>query len=153
MTTASQARQSVRLRMEAGNIVYDGAAVPLRWQNEAGEPLPDEPAPFVFTEFLVENARIAGFGSGRGGNLHRNTCRVEGYVFVPKGWGLDAAESIAEQVAALFRSHRDDTISCFTARVAPGGDGADIAPKGLPSASSNYFWCGFDVEMHFDQTG
>ncbi len=152
MTTATQARQAVRLRMEAGGITYNGVAVPLRWQNEAGDPLPDDPAPFVYTEFLVEQARVAAFGGGRGANLHRNTCRVEGYVFVPKGWGLDAAESIAEQAAALFRSHRDATISCFTARVVPGGDGADLKPSGLPSPVSNYFWCGFDVALHFDQT-
>lgn len=152
MTTATQARQAVRSRMEAGNITYGGTAVPLRWPNEAGDPLPDDPAPFIYTEFMVEDARIAGYGSGRGGNLHRNTCRIEGYAFVPKGWGLDAAEDIAEQVAALFRSHRDATISCFTARVTAGGDGADIAPAGLPSPVSAYFWAGFDVALHFDQT-
>lgn len=153
MTTASQARAAVRARMEAGGITYNGAAVPMRWPNEAGDPLPDEPAPFVYTEFMVERAEVAGFGGGRAANLHRNTCRIEGYVFVPKGWGLDASEDIAEQIATLFRSHRDATISCFSARVSPGGDGADLKPVGLPSPVSNYFWCGFDVALHFDQTG
>ncbi len=153
MTTATQARQAVRSRMEAGSIAYGGAAVPLRWQNEDGGPLPDEPAPFVYTEFLNEGASLAGFGGGRGSNLYRNRAVVEAYVFVPKGWGLDAAENIAEQIAVVLRSHRDAHISCFEATVIPGGDGAMLTPPGLSSEVGNYHYAATEVRLHFDQVG
>lgn len=139
--------------MEAGNIAYGGTTVPLRWQNENGDPLPDEPAPFVYTEFLNEGADIAGFGGGRGSNLYRNRAMVEAYVFVPKGEGLDAAENIAEQIAVLLRSYRDAHISCFSATVIPGGDGAMLTPPGLTSDVGNYFWAACEVRLHFDQIG
>lgn len=148
MTTVSQARAAVRSRIEA-NIT----SVPLRWQNEDGGPLPDEPAPFVYAEFNTERGSIAGFGGGRGNNLYRNPARIEAYVFVPKGEGLDRAESIAEQIATLFRSYRDQHISCFDASVYPGGDGAELTPPGLSSEVGNYFWAACEVSLHFDQIG
>lgn len=153
MTTITQARQAVRSRMETGGVVHAGAPVPLRWQNEDGGPLPDTPSPFVFTEFQTERGRLAGFGAGRGDGLYRNPARIESYVFVPKGWGLDAAEAIAEQIATLFRSYRDDHISCFDASVYPGGDGAALTPPGLSSPAGNYFWAACEVSLHFDQIG
>jgi hypothetical protein len=154
MTTVSQARAVVRTRMETGSIVdHSGAPVPMRWQNEDAGPLPDEPAPFIYTEFLVERGSIAGFGSGRGGNTYRNPARIEAYVFVPRGQGLDRAETIAEQIAALFRSYRDEHISCFDATVYPGGDGAMLTPPGLTSDVGNYFWASVEVSLHFDQVG
>lgn len=148
MTTVSEARGAVRARIEA-NIT----SVPLRWQNEDGGPLPDEPAPFVYAEFNTERGSLAGFGGGRGNNLYRNPARVEAYVFVPKGVGLDRAEEIAEQIAALFRSYRDQHISCFDATVYPGGDGAALTPAGLSSEVGNYFWASVEVSLHFDQVG
>jgi len=153
MTTATEARHAVRSRMEAGNIAFDGNAVPLRWQNEDGGPLPDGPTPFVYTEFLNEGASIAGYGGGRGLNIYRNMAVVESFVFVPKGWGLDAAENIAEQIAALLRSHRDAHISCFEATVIPGGDGAKLTPPGLSSDVGNYFYAATEIRLHFDQVG
>jgi hypothetical protein len=149
----SQARAAVRSRMEAGGIVLEGQPVALRWQNETGAPLPDAPAPFVYTEILNDGATLAGFGGGRGSNLYRNRAFVEAYVFVPVGWGLDAAEAIAEQIAVLFRSYRDTEISCFEATVIPGGDGSTLKPPGLASEVGQYFWCGCEIRLHFDQVG
>lgn len=153
MTTITQARQAIRSRIEAGNLTFQGEPVPLRWQNEDGEPLPDDPAPFVYVEFLNEGSSIVAYGAGRGGNTHRNRARVEAYVFVPKGWGLDAAEHIAEQIATLLRSHRDQHVSCFDATVIPGGDGAMLTPPGLASEVGNYNYAACDVSLHFDQIG
>lgn len=153
MTTITQARQAIRARIEGGNIALNGEPVPLRWQNEDGGPLPDEPAPFVYAEFLNEGSSIVAYGAGRGGNTHRNRARVEAYVFVPKGWGLDAAENIAEQIAALLRSHRDEHVSCFDATVIPGGDGAQLTPPGLQSEVGNYAYAACEVSLTFDQIG
>ncbi|MPZ41308.1 MAG: hypothetical protein GEU95_25330 [Rhizobiales bacterium] len=154
MTTAHEARTVVRIRLE-GNAPLDaqGQPVPLRWQNEDGEPLPDDPAPFVYTEVLTGRAALAGFGGGRGNNLYRNPLLVDVYVFVPKGEGLDQAEQIAEQIAVLFRSYRDDVVSLFDATVYPGGDGADLKPPGLTSEVGNYAYCAVEVTGHFDQIG
>jgi len=158
MATASEARAAFRTRLAAGGITYGGQPVPLRWQNEAADSLgnrrlPDTPAPFVYSEFLNEGSTIVAYGGGRGGNVHRNHARVESYVFVPKGTGLDGAEAIAEQIAALFRSYRDQHISCFEATVMPGGDGAMLKPAGLASEVGNYFWAACEVRLHFDQIG
>lgn len=148
MTTVSEARASVRARLVGG-----GLGVPLRWPNEDGGPLPDDPAAFVYTEFNTERAALAGFGGGSGANLYRNAARVEAYVFVPKGVGLEQAEQIAEQIAALFRSYRDQHISCFDATVYPGGDGAMLTPPGLNTVVGSYFWSAVEVSLHFDQIG
>jgi hypothetical protein len=151
-TTASQARLVMRARIEAAAITLRSVPVPLRWQNEA-TPLPDTPSPFVYSEFLTGRGRIAGFGGGRGCNLYRNPATFTAYVFVPKDSGLDDAEAIAEQVAALFRSYRDDSISCFDATVHPGGDGAELKPPGLASVVGNYFYAVAEISLHFDQIG
>lgn len=159
MTTAKTARQVMRSRLEAGNVIDGNSqAVPFRWQNESADSLgnielPDTPSPFVYIEFNVDRGDIASFGGGRGQNRYRNPARLEAFVFVPKGEGLDEAESIAEQIAALFRSYRDNDISCFDASVYPGGDGEELKPKGLASEVGNYFWAGVEVSLFFDQIG
>lgn len=159
MATASQARAAIRLRLEQGAIVDSAsAAVALRWQNEEADStgqveLPDVPAPFVYTEILIGRGSLAGYGSGRGGNLYRNPIEVNAFVFVPRGVGLDAAEAIAEQIAVLLRSHRDSTVSLFDATVQPGGDGADLKPPGLSSEVGNYFVVVVDATGFFDQIG
>ena len=55
--------------------------------------------------------------------------------------GLAAAAAHAESMAALFRSYRDTDISCFAARVEPGGqdesDGNVIEGKALPAITHN----------------
>jgi hypothetical protein len=159
MTTARQARTALRARLEAGSVV-DGSSNPLpfRWQNEAMDSqgnteLPDTPAPFAYVEFITDRASLVSFGGGRGNNLHRNPAMLVAYVFVPKDEGLDEAESIAEQIAALFRSHRDSDVSCFEASVMPGGDGAMLKPPGLTSDVGNYFYAVTEVSLHFDQIG
>ncbi len=159
MTTATQARTVMRTRLEAGNVTNsDSRAVPFRWQNEAADSqgeveLPDTPSPFVYVEFNADRGTLASFGGGRGANRYRNPARLEAYVFVPKGEGLDEAEAIAEQIAVLFRSYRDADISCFDASVYPGGDGEELKPKGISSEVGNYFWACCEVSLFFDQIG
>jgi hypothetical protein len=159
MTTATTARQTVRARMEGGAIVdANDNPVPLRWQNEDADSagntmLPDTPAPFVYTEFLTGPAQLIGFGGGRNANLYRSPVELNCYAFVPKGDGLDQAELIAEQIAALFRSYRDTNISCFDATVAQGGDGSDLKPPGLESEVVNYFYAVCEIRLHYDQIG
>lgn len=156
MTTVAQAYAAVRSRLEA-NVPTDSGSqpVPLRWQNEAAA-LPATPAPFVYVEFDNDGSPTRGpaaYGAGRGNNLYRNEATIAAYVFVPRGEGIEEAQSIAEQIAALFRSHRDNDISCFRATVYPGGNGADIRPPGLDSEVGNYFYAIAEVDLHFDQLG
>jgi hypothetical protein len=145
--------------IEAASVVDSSSEpVPFRWQNEFADSLgnaelPSEPSPFVYCEFITEKAYLAGFGGGRSQNLYRNPARLDAYVFVPRGEGMDEAESIAEQIAALFRSYRDANISCFDATVYPGGDGASIQPAGMNSPVGNYFYAVTEISLHFDQIG
>lgn len=148
MTTVSEARGVVRARIEAAGL---GAI--LRWPNEDGEPLPDVPEPIIYTEFNTDRSNLTGIGGGRGNNLYRSRARIESYVLVPKGEGLDRAEALGEQVAALFRSYRDEHISCFDATVYPGGDGAEMTPAGGRSPAGNYFWASVEVSLFFDRIG
>lgn len=158
-TTSSQARLAMRTRIEAASIIdSESLPVPFRWQNEAADSqgnaaLPDTPSPFVYCEFITEPGRLAAFGGGQGQNLYRNPARLDAYVFIPRGEGMDEAESIAEQIAVLFRSYRDANISCFDATVYPGGDGSSITPTGLSSPVGNYFFAVTEVSLYFDQTG
>ncbi|MCS3690947.1 hypothetical protein [Bradyrhizobium elkanii] len=157
--TTSQARQAARTRIEGASILdRKSSPVSFRWQNEAQDSLgsislPDTPSPFVYCEFLIEGARVAGYGGGRGANLYRNSARLVAYVLVPKNEGLDEAESIAEQVAALFRSYQDGTITCFDATVYPGGDGVTLHPAGLSSPVGSYFFATTEVSLIFDLIG
>lgn len=157
MSTAKDVRQALRTRLEAG-----GLSIPLRWPNEARDSdgdveLPDTPAPFAYIEFMNDGPEFgrgpSAFGNGRGQNLYRSNARLEAYVFVPKGEGLDEAETLAEQIAALLRSYRSTVVSCFDATVYAGGDGADLKPPGLTSEVGNYFWARCEVALHFDQIG
>lgn len=150
MTTASAAYAVIRSRFEANK---PAGLTALRWQNEDGEALPNQPAAFAYTEFLTDQASIASYGGGRGNNRYRNPARIVVYVFVLRGEGLAVATDLAEQVAAIFRSYRDDDISCFEASVLPGGDGADLKPPGLSSEVDNYFWAGVEIVLFFDQIG
>lgn len=154
MTTASQAFAIIKARL-TNNIPTDAASRPvgLRWQNENDEPLPDKPAPFIYTEFLTDPSQLASFGGGRGANRYRNPAVADFYVFVPNGWGLVEAADIAEQVATLFRSYRDNDISCFDATVYPGGSGSSLAPPGVGSEVGNYFFTSVQVALFFDLIG
>lgn len=154
MTTATGAYNVIRARLEA-NVPNDSQSNPvtLRWQNEDGAALPDTPAPFIYTEFLADPASLVSFGGGRGANRYRNTAQIVCYVFVPRGWGLTEATTIAEAVATLFRSYRDTDISCFEASVLPGGDGASIKPPGMDSEVDNYFYAVMAAELFYDLIG
>ena len=87
---------------------------------------------------------MASFGAGRGANRWRNSGRLLAHVMVPIGHGLDQAAAWAEQIAAVFRSHRDGTVSCFAAWVDLGG---------AADADGNYFGCTAVCEFFFDQIG
>lgn len=159
MTTATAAFNVIKARLEA-NVPNDSKGTPVffRWQNEdedslGRKALPDAPRPFIYTEFLADPAAIASFGGGRGANRYRHPARIDCYIFVPRGWGLAEATTIAETVAALFRSYRDSDISCFEATVYPGGSGADLKPPGLDSEVDNYFWSSAEISLFFDLTG
>ena len=153
MTTAAQARASIEARVAANLPTNDDSnEVTVYWQNQPVT-LPDTPAPFVYAEFLTDPAELASFGSGRSGNRYRNPARIDFYVFVPRDEGMTEAESIAEQLATLFRSYRDSSISCFDASVLPGGDGAALKPPGITSEVSNYFFAVTEVSLFFDIVG
>lgn len=152
MTTATQAYNIIR------GVIEAGMTIPLRWQNEDADSdgqvaLPDVPAPFIYGEFITEQTEIAGFGGGRMSNLYRNRGRLDLYIFVPRGAGLTFALDYAEQAAALLRSYRDSSVSCFGATVYPGGDGAALQPPGLASEVNAYFWAACEIEVQFDQVG
>jgi len=152
MTTASQAYTVLR------GILTNGMTIPLRWQNEdadsqGGTTLPDTPTAFAYTEFNTDSAELVSYGGGRGANRYRNRAHLDIYVFVPRGWGLTYATDYAEQAAALFRSYRDDDISCFGASVYPGGDGAELQPPGMRSEVTNYYYAACSVDLWFDLVG
>jgi hypothetical protein len=153
MTTAKEAYAALRTILEA-----EPGLPPLRWQNDDEDStgavnLPATPAPFLYTVFDTRPAELVAFGGGRYANVYRNPALLEVFVFIPKGWGLSYALDYAETAASLFRSYRDDAVSCFAASVYPGGDGATLKPPGLPSEVSNYFWSVAEVDLYFDQRG
>lgn len=118
MTTVAEAQTAIRARAEA-----DFSAYPLRWKNEPS-PLQETPAGLVYVELIVEDSSFVAFGGGRGANLQRSTGRIEAHFMLPRGIpdsgaALDTALDNAEAFAALFRSYRDATISCFAAEVYP----------------------------------
>lgn len=157
MTTAAQAYTAIRSRLEA-NVPTDANSLPvhLRWQNGNEGAVPDLPAPFVYVEFDNDGSPTrgpAGYGGGVGNNLWRNEASIVAYAMADRGHGVDEALSIAEQIATLFRSHRDSDISCFRATAYPGGDGADLKPPGLESVVGNYFYAVAEIDLHFDQLG
>lgn len=163
MATAQSARQAIRTRLDAAGLTSDGSTpLPLRFPNEEADSLgdvtlSDTPSPFAYIEFVNQGSRSGpvSFGGGVGQNTYRNQGRIEGYVFVPKGEGIDRAETIAETIASLFRSYRDATISCFDASVFAGGDASALQPAGGSNAVQlgAYFYAAFEVNLFFDQIG
>jgi hypothetical protein len=153
MTTAREAYDALRAVIEGG-----AGLPPLRWQAEDEDStgavaLPDTPAPFLYSDFYIDTGEQVGFGGGRFQNIYRNPAWLDVFCFIPKGWGLRPALDIAEDVATLLRSYRDEFVSVVTATVRPGGDGATLRPPGLPSEVSNYFWAATEVRLFFDQVG
>lgn len=152
MTTATEAYAILRARLEAG------MDIPVRWQNEDADSqgnvaIPNTPAAFAYAEFLLDPAEAVGVGGGRYNNIYRNPARLDIYIFVPRGWGLPPALDYAERAAALFRSYRDEHVSCFDATVYSGGGGASLTPPGLTSEAGNYFYAVAEASLWYDQVG
>jgi hypothetical protein len=150
MTTASTAHALIKARIEANK---PASVVSLRWQNEDGDALPAEPAPFLYTELNTERQFIAGYGGGLFLNLWRTSARIECFAFVPRGWGMSPATDLAETIAALFRSYQPDEFKCFGATVSPLGTGSGINPPGVDSEADNYYCAVAEIALHYDQIG
>jgi hypothetical protein len=152
-TTASQAFAAIRARLTAAD---SGVAIPLRWQGENGDPLPNPPAAFAFVDFNNDGSGRGptAFGGGPGSNLYRNEARVEAYVFVPNNDGLAAALDFGETIAARLRSFRDADISCFSASVIPIGSASTISLPGFSTGVGGDYQCVVsEVRFHFDLIG
>lgn len=123
------------------------------WPDE-NNVLPDDPAPFVFFELITDRAAFIEMGGGRGSNRMRQTGELHGFVFVPRGWGLEASLPLAEHVAAAFRSYKaTGAVECGAASVHPVGEDADLVPPGLSSAAGNYACILVTVPLFLDQVG
>jgi hypothetical protein len=132
--------------------------VPLRWQGKEEDSfgnrrLPDDPAPWIYAEYLTDPVDLVGFGGGLGRNLYRNPGRLDLYCFIPRGQGLEPALDLAESAAKLFRSYRDADVFCQKVSVFPGGDGSSAQPPGITSEVANYFYAVTQVDLYFDQIG
>jgi hypothetical protein len=150
---ASQAFALLRARLEGGNVIdAQSNPIALLWQHETNE-IPDAQAPFVYSEMVANRGQIASFGGGRGQNRYRNPAEFICFVFVPVGQGVAVALGYGEQVASLFRSHRDGDLSCFDASVMPEGEGADLVPPGLSMQAGNYACAAVSVSLFFDTIG
>lgn len=123
----------------------------LRWPDD-DSPLPENPAPFVFFELITDPGTYIELGGGRGANRWRNSGEIHAYAFVPRGQGAPVALTLAETVAAAFRSYRGSGITCRGATVYPIGEGATLVPPGLSSLAGNYSCAVVAVPIVFDQT-
>lgn len=147
MTTTSQALSALAAKVAAENLPY-----PVVWQGERFT-MPDIPTTFAYAELLVDHVEIVAFGGGRSNNVHRHFCTLDGYVFSPSGAGAQVAIDAGELFAASLRSYRDAAVSCFTAAVKPGGEGAELKPPGMQSAVDGYYWARVEVKLFFDLIG
>jgi hypothetical protein len=127
--------------------------LPIYWDKDKKPELPNEPTPFVFFLIEMDRARFVGYGGGRGGNLQRSPGELQGYVFVPRDWGLEQHAAYGEHVAAAFRSYRDDYVSCFAVEPQPAIDGSNLKPDGLASEVENYACTIVAVPFHYDHVG
>ena len=154
MTTLEGAWGVVRTRLNANVPTYPNVdEIPIRYLNDNQDPLPNEPAPFIFVDWVSDPGELASFGGGAGANRWRYRARCVFYVFIPAGAGLEAAANIAEQVATVFRGYRDSSISCFDCTVYPGGSGKALNPPGIDSAVDNYFWAAAELDLFYDLIG
>lgn len=137
------------LRSRAGNGTI---TLPMYWPDENNE-LPDTPAPFVYFALDTRPAFATGVGGGIANNVWRTPGELQAFVFVPIGQGITQSVTLAESVAAVFRSYRDNYVSCFGASVHPVGKGSEMIPDGLDSAAGNYACAVALVDLFFDQVG
>lgn len=156
MTTLTGACRSIRTVMEANvpdNPETGGPSIVYRWKDEDGPPLPDTPAPFVYTVFTALRSDAIEIGGGRGANRHRNPGEANIFVFVPRTWSQPYATDLAEHFAKLFRSYRANGVTVDSATVYPGGQGSEIAVPGMDNEANNYIWAGCGLSFYFDLTG
>jgi hypothetical protein len=154
MTTATAAFAVIRSVMEGATPLNPktSEALAMRWRGEPNPPLPNTPAPFVYTLFSASRSGFIENGGGAGHNRHRNPGAAEILIFIPNDWGEAEGTKIAEAFQALFLSYSDNGVTVTDATVYPGGSGSDIAVPGLEEPG-NYIWAGCDVEFYFDQIG
>lgn len=148
MSTFAQVVASLKSRA-ASQIT----SLPVYWDKDAKPTLPDEPTPFAFLMIETDPARFVAYGGGRGANLQRTRGELVCLVFVPRDWGLEQHASYGEHVAAAFRSHRDEHVSCFAAQPQPVVDGSNLKPDGMASEVENYACTIVAVPFHYDHVG
>ena len=139
MTTVAAAQAVIRARLEA-----QLPALSFKWQNESFI-VPNTAAPFAHVELIVEGMEFAGFGGGRFANLQRTTGRIEAQVMVRANTAVATGYATAEDIAAVFRSFRDEDISCFT---------AEVFPEFGRTEDGNYNHVATVIcDLHFDKIG
>lgn len=157
MTTASEACGVIRTVLEAtppqDGARFGAAPIALFWYGDPDQTLPEFPTPFAFTMFEAERSGVIEIGGGRGANRHRNPALATVYVCTPKDTGQQRATDIAEGVATLFRSYKDNGITCDSATVYPAVDGTRLNPPGSDSDVGNYMVAACEIEFYFDLIG
>lgn len=148
MSTLAQVIASLKARA-ASQIT----TLPVYWDKDAKPSLPADPSPFAFLMIEMNRARFVGYGGGRGNNLQRSDGELQGFVFVPRDWGLEQHAAYGEHVATAFRSYRDDDVSCFASSVQPAVEGSSLKPPGLDSEVENYACTIVAVSLHYDLVG
>lgn len=146
MTTITEAFAAIKARAIA---TVSGPA--LAWQDEDNL-LPDAPADIVYFEMVTEGGGFLEMGGGRGSNRHRHRAELMAYVLFPRGKGLAYGLSVAEPVAAAFRSWRASGVSFQGATVHPSGEEEPLVPPGVASAAGNYACVTVVAPFTFDQT-
>lgn len=148
MSTFAQMVAALKARA-AGQVTL----LPHYWDRDAKPTLPDEPAPFAFFRLEMDRAQFVSIGGGRGNNLQRGEGELQGYVFIPRDWGLEQEAAYGEHVAAAFRSFRDAHVSCGAVTPLPAVPGSDLMPPGLESEVENYVCIVAPVPIFYDQIG
>lgn len=127
--------------------------LPLYWDRDERPTLPEMASPFVFFTIDASPARFVAFGGGRHANLQRTAGELIAFIFLPRDWGLEQHATYGEHVAAAFRSHRDEHVSCSAVSPSPAVDGSSLAPPGLDSEVDKYACTIVAVPFHYDGVG
>lgn len=133
--------------------------LPMRWFDEPNDSagadrLPDKPSPFVYFFLEMDRAETIEIGSGRGANRARANGELQGFVFTPRDFGLEASLPYAEHVAAGLRSYRaNGSVTIGFASPQPIGDHSPLTPPGLASPVDNYACSLVALPIYFDQFG
>ena len=148
MSTFAQMVGSLKARATA-----QVTTLPYYWDRDAKPELPNEPTAFVFFRLEMDLARFISTGGGRGNNIQRTDGELQGFVFLPRDWGLEQEAAYGEHVAAAFRSYRDAHVSCGACSPMPAVPGAQLRPDGIDSEVENYSCVVVAVPIYFDQVG